>query len=607
MIWILCFGALAIWLAARALRSSRRRSEESNSASIDTQQIAPGITVRMGVIRPDPGEWAREREEARKERQAAVERLRAEFAQPASLADAVADMKSSIAAFAEAHACAAPDFDRLAANVQQANTPAKCEAAARKSHNQSYRLRASPAQLADALAFCVLHIQLLLKHREPTWKVATSIKRIVTNLDHANYRTASIGFLMKVGDALRQDRPDVATLCDDEVERLFFRWQADLEATAHFQSGVEQLERVSSASDKHFLLNDLVEYLDRRRRFDPAVRTKLVELCEQDSVLYKAFLTEFHRYAGEGMSFAKAVKLQHYMCPRLPSFDALWELYEEEGNVQQLRRLQAIANEIKYGNFEIDSELETAAPGLRESSSTETFQSEIVEVLKSGQKGKLAFLDSSGTPCSTEEAAQAHFREQGFKTLRGEVQFWQAMFGLVFWEEIFDGTGAPNAYNDIPLDLFSGEKFYEARRAQIEKKAAAIARSNVAEFVAAQLHRHGDTWTRIVFESVRGDFAYRRVLQSAEVCEFLSVIDAGIFTKIVRRIASNPNENRAGLPDYMVWRDKTVVFVEVKGIREAIRDSQVAWLAWMQSEGIPARVLRIKGVRVGAKTASAAD
>jgi DNA polymerase-3 subunit epsilon len=205
------------------------------------------------------------------------------------------------------------------------------------------------------------------------------------------------------------------------------------------------------------------------------------------------------------------------------------------------------------------------------------------------------------------EAAQAHFREQGFNTLRGEVRFWQAMFGLAFWGEIFDGSGAPNALNDIPPDLFSGAQFYEARRARMDQKATAISRSNVAEFVAAQLHAHGDTWTRIIFEGPRGDFSYRRVLEGAEVREFLSVIDAGIFAKVVRRIASNPNENRAGLPDYMVWRKKEVIFIEVKGIRETIRDSQLAWLYWMQSEGIPASVVRIKGVRVGAETASTAD
>ncbi|MGD0949004.1 MAG: VRR-NUC domain-containing protein [Candidatus Binatia bacterium] len=211
--------------------------------------------------------------------------------------------------------------------------------------------------------------------------------------------------------------------------------------------------------------------------------------------------------------------------------------------------------------------------------STDSHFTEIIEVRKSGQEGKQAFLDSLGRPTSIEEAAQDYFRERGFKTVRGEVRFWQAMFGLSFWEEIFDGTGTPNALNDIPADLFSGAQFYEARKAQIDEKAAVIALSRVGQFISAQLACHGDTWTRIVFDYPRGDFSYRQILQSPEVAEFLSVISPANFAKIVHRIALNPTENRAGLPDYMLWKGGGVLFIEVKGIREKIRDSQSAWLA----------------------------
>lgn len=237
-----------------------------------------------------------------------------------------------------------------------------------------------------------------------------------------------------------------------------------------------------------------------------------------------------------------------------------------------------------------------AAGGETTRESTYSISTETIEVRKSEQKGKDAFLDSLGRPISIEEAAQDCFHEQGFKTVRGEVQFWQAMFGLAFWEEIFDGTGTPNAMNDIPSDLFFGASFYEARKARIEEKAAFIALSNVGQFIAAQLHRHGNSWTRIVFDYPRGDFSYRQTLQSPEVAEFLSVISPANFARIVRRIALNPTENRAGLPDYMIWKGRDVVFIEVKGLREKIRDSQSAWLRWMKAEGIAAKVVRVKGI-----------
>jgi hypothetical protein len=141
----------------------------------------------------------------------------------------------------------------------------------------------------------------------------------------------------------------------------------------------------------------------------------------------------------------------------------------------------------------------------------------------------------------------------------------------------------------------AGKAFYDVRRSRIDEKAALIARSDVRAFILGQLQRWGATWTRIVFDGARGQFSYRAHLESADVSEFLSTIEPTVFARIVHRIASNPTENRAGLPDYMIWKDRALCFVEIKGVREQIRDSQSAWLAWMIAESIAVRVVRVKG------------
>src|SRR5258708_15816667 len=100
---------------------------------------------------------------------------------------------------------------------------------------------------------------------------------------------------MLFADARGLDCPDIATSADDLATRLFSNWHADEEAWERFQTDLAQVGRSASASDKHFLLNRLVEYLDRQRRFDPSVRAQLVELCEEDVALYKTFLAAFNR------------------------------------------------------------------------------------------------------------------------------------------------------------------------------------------------------------------------------------------------------------------------------------------------------------------------
>jgi hypothetical protein len=88
----------------------------------------------------------------------------------------------------------------------------------------------------------------------------------------------------------------------------------------------------------------------------------------------------------------------------------------------------------------------------------------------------------------------------------------------------------------------------------------------------------------------------RATLESAGVVEFLRLVPAQVFAKIVHRIATNPTEHRSGLPDYMVWKGRELCFVEVKGAREQIREGQQAWISWMQAQGIAVKVVRVKGV-----------
>ena len=612
---VLVIAAVFMWLLLRRHTSSKKTSAQSRLTS-DRDPSVPALSLRIEMARPDPEEWARAREARHQARDAAIQHRKAAFVRPATIDQGTAGIVAAIGQFAHALSVLPPDVSNLRNGVTSAGEPRKVELAIRRHMNDAYKLRTDPTKLVEALTYCVLHILLVLKHEDPSWKVATSIKRLGRNLDHELFRSACIGFLIVVAGALRTSRPDLATVCDEDVDQLFRDWHSDEEAAAGYGDGLRRLKQASSASDKHFVIIGLVGYLNRRRRFDAQLRAQLIDLCEQDVALYKTFLTDFTRAGDEKItSFAKAVRSEHYMCPSLPSFDALWDLYEEEGNVTQLQRLQKISREIKYGEYEVDASsiesrstettpakppgggaLSPPSPRAPAMVPADSVPTEMVEVRRSGQKGKLAFLDEAGTPCSTEEAAQDHLRRQGFTILRGEVQFWQAMFALAFWEDIFEGTGTPNAMNDIPTDLFSGAGFYASRRARIDQKAAQIARTDVRQYILGQLQQHGDTWTRILYDGPRGQFGYRRVLASPEVEEFLGTIAADVFVRIVHRIASNPTENRSGLPDYMMWKGRDVVFVEVKGVREQVRESQVAWMTWMRNQGIPVKIVRVKGV-----------
>ena len=594
MIWLVLVVVIFFWVLGKSKTKTKRRSG----------QIVSGITMSVEMVCPDPAEWAREREAAKKAKQESIEKLTASFLRPATLTEAVAGMQAAINTFAVGFHVAAPNFDDLW-KICQGVELKKTELTIRKKMNESYKRRNEPTQLIESLAFCLLHARFMTENLNPAWKLSISIKRLITNLNHEKYRSRCIGFLYLFCDAVKSSSPDLATLCEDEIKKLFSCSYSDVLAKTNFESNISHLSEAKSASDKHFTLNALVEYLAKRRRYDPSVRDKLVGLCEEDIRLYKIFLTDFASIGEDKKTFEQALKSQYYMCPYLPSFNSIWEIYEEEGNKSELERLHKLAKEIKYGAYADDDAL--SDPG-DEKPVTEKMKEpcpvDIIEIQKSGNKGKLAFLDSEGNACSTEEAVKDHFESLGYRVVRGEVQFWQAMFALSFWDEIFDGTGTPNGFNDIPSDLFSGDGFYRARKEQIESKRAFLETANIHEFITSQLRKRGKIWTRIIFAGGHQNFHYRSILESAEVTEFLRVINPVIFSKIVYRIATNPTENRAGTPDYSIWRGPDVSFIEVKGIRETIRESQIAWLTWMHTEGMPVKIVRVKGKALEVDTAA---
>ncbi len=215
-----------------------------------------------------------------------------------------------------------------------------------------------------------------------------------------------------------------------------------------------------------------------------------------------------------------------------------------------------------------------------------------IEVPKSGQKGKLAFLYSTGEPCSTEAAFKDDAEQKGWRVMRAEVSFWQAMFCLTFWDEIFEGMGIPSQVQDIPHDLFRGEYFYLNRQQSIDARYEQVKSINLSDCINRQIKISEGAWTRLIYNGDQDMLAYAK---SDIVQEFLQRIDPEIYSKIVYRIAQNPNENRSGMSDFIIWNDDELRMVEVKKVREQIRKSQINWLSWMMDENIPAEIVRVKG------------
>jgi hypothetical protein len=483
----------------------------------------------------------------------------------------------------------------------------KKEMALRKELNKYYKNRGNIKSKALAIYVSFEHSKLLLSNPKLELKNFAGLQKLQSNWKAEEYFDALITLM----HAFKETFPNlsISEKISKDIDRTFELWNSRNIAKEVHENNIAFFIKAESASDKHFAMLGIIEYLDRRCKFNPQYRNELVEWCEKDIKLYEQFLVESHEHALfsiddqikfmdnpdlkqkklSKISFEKVKRLKYYLVPRLNSYDVLEHIYKQENNTEKLLWLREIGQHIRYTkNSEAPEEKTAPIEELNVADITHT-----IEVSKSGQKGKLAFLRLSGEPCSTEDAFTDNAERSGWNVMRAEVSFWQAMFCLSFWEDIFDEMGQPIRGKDIPHDLFDGEAFYQNRQPQIDAKYESIKQQNLQEFINQQIKRTQGTWTRLVYDGDQDMISY---LQTPTAQAFLSRIDPDIFAKIIYRIAQNPSENRAGLSDFVVWNEQMLKMVEVKRVREQIRESQRVWLSWMIQEGIPVEIVRVKGV-----------
>jgi hypothetical protein len=213
----------------------------------------------------------------------------------------------------------------------------------------------------------------------------------------------------------------------------------------------------------------------------------------------------------------------------------------------------------------------------------------IITATKSGFKNKKYFLDAEGNPCSTEDIVYKYLLDNGYKVIRTEVSFWQAMFAFTFWDEIF--TFTPQGGSDIPLDLFSGINFYFNRKQEIDSKYEQLLEGGIIDHIVGKIkaYKKYNYWTRLV-----ADFERKAPnLLCANFVEFLKRIPTKSFLDIVYIIAQNPNANRSGVPDFVAWNKTELFHVEAKKNNEVIRASQQSWLSFFPTDNIKAKIIRV--------------
>lgn len=209
------------------------------------------------------------------------------------------------------------------------------------------------------------------------------------------------------------------------------------------------------------------------------------------------------------------------------------------------------------------------------------------------QRGKAKYI-INGNEYFAEEAAIKHYESLGYNALWTENAYWGMIMSLLFWDVIFakiqgvvtvrmggvqtelgpDDPRFEQLYtlsiqtNGIPTDFFSQE-FYIRRKNLINNKIEELRHSNIEEKLVKSYQKNYkkpcrpiENWDKYKIDELL--ISIRR----AEKEKFL---------KILERLISNFKDNRAGLPDLIVYNDNGLFFSEVKSEKDKISDRQKDW------------------------------
>ena len=210
------------------------------------------------------------------------------------------------------------------------------------------------------------------------------------------------------------------------------------------------------------------------------------------------------------------------------------------------------------------------------------------------QKKNKAKYNIKGNEYFAEEAAINYYESLGYKAIWAENVYWWTLMSLFLWDVIFakikgsvsiviDGvqTELDPAYeefeqlfnqtiqmNGMPHDFFTPE-FYERRESLIKNKIQELQHSNLEQKLKESFEQNRGKNCRAIenWDKYKID----------ELLISVQRLDKEKIIKILERLISDFCNNRAGLPDLIIYDDKDLFFSEVKSEKDKISEKQKNW------------------------------
>ncbi|HEV7350710.1 VRR-NUC domain-containing protein [Telluribacter sp.] len=206
----------------------------------------------------------------------------------------------------------------------------------------------------------------------------------------------------------------------------------------------------------------------------------------------------------------------------------------------------------------------------------------------------LQAAESVGIPINfryrVERGVIEYYQERGYNALFSENEPWRALFGLLFWDIIYDTNvqAIHHPLQRVPSDFFLPD-FYFKRHSMLKARILELGRKE--DIVAAVETTYAE---KFGISNVLVGW-YPELL--AAVRAVVELVRPTQLHAVLLEMAANLRENTRGFPDLLVWNEEEYAFVEVKSPTDHLSARQLHWQHFFADLGVSSKVLRVVWVK----------
>jgi len=189
-----------------------------------------------------------------------------------------------------------------------------------------------------------------------------------------------------------------------------------------------------------------------------------------------------------------------------------------------------------------------------------------------------------------ERGAIDYYKTLGSEAVFSENEPWRAVFGLLFWDIIYDTNvrAIHNPLQRVPSDFFLPDFYFKRSDQLLTRMKEADTREAISDIVEKTFQEKFGTTNVLVSW-------YPGMLEI--VLQLIALLTPEQIHAVLLEMAYNLRENTRGFPDLLVWDKNDYAFIEIKSPTDHLSSRQLHWLHFFADHGINSRIVRVNWIR----------